>query len=916
MTIRDPIRDPRSTFWPRLTRRLLRYAAAPLAVAAAVYVRHALEEWLGTGLPPYITFYLGVMGVALLAGFGPGMLVTAIAAAHVGYSILPPSGQFAIASPIDRASLAIFIAAGLFLSVIAELFRRHREKATAYDREAAVRSSEEALRESEERLRIALEAADLGTWDLDLATGITVRSLRHDQIFGYRERQPQWTFETTRQHVLPEDLPIITAAHAQALATGSMALEARVLWPDGSLHWIHLRGRVFNDARGHPARLIGVVAEITARLEAEQKLRRSEALYRGIGESIDYGVWVCEPDGRNVYASESFLRMLGITQAQCSDFGWGDVLHPDDAAATLAAWQACVRSGTHWNREHRFRGADGNWHHVLARGVPIRDGEDHIIWWAGINLDITSLKQAQEEVRSNEQRLRLATEATGVGVWEWQLSTGRIRWDAQMFRLYGIPPTDDGFVSYSDWSAKVLAEDLPRQEEILQDVVHGRATGRRDFRIRHQGDGEIRYIEAVETVRANAQGEAEWVVGTNLDITSRKNREAALRAAMAAAERANNAKSRFLAAASHDLRQPLSALNIYAGLLKNTVAPKNRKLVANMQDCLVSLSALLNDLLDLSKLEAGVVTPCVSDFPIAVILTYLESIHVLEAQLKGLRLRCLSSPVIARSDPLLFKRLLNNLVANAIRYTQKGGVLIACRRRQGKTWVEVWDTGIGIPADKTSEIFEEFKQLGDGARSQGSGLGLAIVARTAALLGLEIRVRSRPGRGSVFAVELPLGESGSVSPVTTPPAVSATPLRIALVEDNRMVREALVVSLQRLGHEVVATATLAEILTALDARPPDIVVADYRLTGGDTGYHIITALRTRFGLELPAILITGDTEPMLLRSMSDLGIVVLHKPLDLAALQISLEDLTGKVTSEREDGVDQRSLRHSARHSV
>jgi PAS domain S-box-containing protein len=213
--------------------------------------------------------------------------------------------------------------------------------------------------------------------------------------------------------------------------------------------------------------------------------------------------------------------MLGITQAQCSDFGWGDVLHPDDAAATLAAWQACVRSGNkHWNREHRFRGADGDWHHVLARGVPIRDGEDHIIWWAGINLDITSLKQAQEEVRTNEQRLRLATEATGVGVWEWQLSTGRIRWDAQMFRLYGIPPTDDGFVSYSDWSAKVLPEDLPRQEEILQDVVHGRATGRRDFRIRHQGDGEIRYIEAVETVRANAQGEAEWVVGTNLDITS------------------------------------------------------------------------------------------------------------------------------------------------------------------------------------------------------------------------------------------------------------------------------------------------------------------------------------------------------------------------------------------------------------
>jgi CheY-like chemotaxis protein len=272
----------------------------------------------------------------------------------------------------------------------------------------------------------------------------------------------------------------------------------------------------------------------------------------------------------------------------------------------------------------------------------------------------------------------------------------------------------------------------------------------------------------------------------------------------------------------------------------------------------------------------------------------------LEAQIKGLRLRCLSSHLTARSDPLLFKRLLNNLIANAIRYTEKGGVLIACRRRQGKTWVEVWDTGIGIPADKTAEIFEEFKQLGDGARSQGSGLGLAIVARTAALLGLEIRVRSRPGRGSMFAVELPLGQSESILPAATPPAVHTTPLRIALVEDNRMVREALVVSLQRLGHQVVATASLAALLAALDARPPDIVLADYRLTDGDTGYHVIIALRARFGAELPAILITGDTEPKLLRSMSDRGIVVLHKPLDLAALQRSLEDLTSTVTSERE----------------
>lgn len=369
-------------------------------------------------------------------------------------------------------------------------------------------------------------------------------------------------------------------------------------------------------------------------------------------------------------------------------------------------------------------------------------------------------------------------------------------------------------------------------------------------------------------------------------------RTAELSVAMKDAKAANQAKSRFLAAASHDLRQPLSALKLYAGLLNNPQAPSYAKSVANTRDCINSLSDLLDDLLDLSKLEAGVVVPTVSDFRIADVFTQLETIHAPEAMSKGLRLRCIPSRIVGRTDIVLFRRALGNLLANAISYTESGGVVIGCRRRRGKLWVEVWDTGVGIEAENFKEIFEEFKQIRDAPRNSGSGLGLAIVAKTAALLGLEIDVRSHAGRGSVFAIELPLGQAESIAPASVPQNIELRALRIALVEDHPRVRDALVQGLQGLGYQVLAAATTEALLSALGQLPPDIVVSDYRLNAGENGFDVITAVRKQYGAQLPAILITGDTDPHLLRSMTDRGIVVLHKPLDLETLHAALQDLT------------------------
>jgi two-component system, sensor histidine kinase LadS len=364
-----------------------------------------------------------------------------------------------------------------------------------------------------------------------------------------------------------------------------------------------------------------------------------------------------------------------------------------------------------------------------------------------------------------------------------------------------------------------------------------------------------------------------------------------LELARKAAEDANNAKSRFLAAASHDLRQPLTALVLYAKVLESHVAPSGRKLLDSMKDSIDSLSELLTDLLDLSKLEAGVVRPNSGDFSLADLLASLVAANAPEAEIKGLDLRCRALDLVVNTDVVLFRRILTNLLDNALRYTRRGGVLVSCRRRPGRVRVEVWDTGVGIPEDKTSEIFEEFRQLDDEARTRGSGLGLAIAAKSAALLGLEITVRSCRGRGSVFGIEVPLGKQVPAEAPPQPASPARGPLRIALVEDNVMLREALVAMLESLGYDVVAAGAGQELLAALAGRAPDMVVSDYRLRDGQTGFDVIKAVREEMGSGVPAILITGDTDPALVRNMAERGIVVLHKPLDLAALETYIEDL-------------------------
>jgi PAS domain S-box-containing protein len=438
----------------------------------------------------------------------------------------------------------------------------------------------------------------------------------------------------------------------------------------------------------------------------------------------------------------------------------------------------------------------------------------------------------------------------------------------------------------------VIPPEGRREEaEIMARVRRGETVTHYETERRRKNGSIIAMSITMSPVRDSA-GTIVGVSSVGRDITRRKRNEAALTEAKAVAERANEAKSRFLAAASHDLRQPLQALSLYHAALATRVTEAEAPLMQQMELCLGSLNELLTDLLDLSKLDAGVTRARPVDFAVADVLGRAMANHAGAARAKGIDLRMVMSSLTARTDAVLFERIVGNLVSNAVRYTGRGGVVLGCRRRGARLWVEVWDSGIGIPADKTGEIFEEFHQLGNHERNRekGTGLGLAIVRKTANLLGLEIRVASRPGHGSMFAVELPPGQVQTVAerPVTLP---AGRVLRVALVEDDANVRHALTCALESCGHGVVAAAALPDLLAGLGDCAPDVMIADFRLGGQQTGIDAVTAVRRLFGATVQAVILTGDTDPRIVRDIHAKGFRVQHKPLSLESLKACLCDL-------------------------
>eukprot|EP01037_Dinobryon_pediforme_P004308 gene4308-4358_t len=408
-------------------------------------------------------------------------------------------------------------------------------------------------------------------------------------------------------------------------------------------------------------------------------------------------------------------------------------------------------------------------------------------------------------------------------------------------------------------------------------------------------------------------GVVEGVVITFTDITGRKHIAQVLEAARREADIANAAKSQFLAAASHDLRQPLQTLALLQGLLASrTAGTQAADLVSRLADTVSTMSGMLNTLLDINQIEAGIIKPEKVDFPIGDVLGNLAAAFAYQAQAKGLQLHIMPCSAMVHSDPHLLEQILCNLVSNALKYTVKGKVLVGCRRSAGTLRIEVLDTGIGIPEAELDLIFQEFRQLDNVARerARGLGLGLSIVRRLGALLGHAITVRSRQGRGSVFSVSVPICASTpvlQVAPKQLPPAgplpSPAGASTVMVVDDEPEVRALLALILSDTGLVPLVAADGPRAIELIDdGAVPDLLLTDYNLPNGMDGLAVAAKIRARLGAALPVIILTGDISTQALSAIAGEGCLQLNKPVNPTELRQQIHTLLARAKAPPAQG--------------
>ena len=367
-------------------------------------------------------------------------------------------------------------------------------------------------------------------------------------------------------------------------------------------------------------------------------------------------------------------------------------------------------------------------------------------------------------------------------------------------------------------------------------------------------------------------------------------------AAQEAAERADRDKSRFLAAASHDLRQPLHAMGLFLeSLQRSPLNDHQRTVLGHAHAASGAAAEMLTTLLDYSRLEAGVVKVRPDAFAVQPLLTALEQEFGAQADTAGLVYRTRETSAAAYADRSLVGLVMHNFISNALRYTRQGGVLIACRTRGKRLALEVWDTGPGIPRSEWDNIFKEFHQLGNPERDRrkGLGLGLAIVQRLAREMHTAVEVRSTPGQGSVFRLWLDRWQ-GALQDDTAPAPDGRilAGLKVLAIDDDEAVRMGMQSLLQSWGCVCTTAESSADALDCLEDMTPDLIITDFRLRHEETGKQVLQALRAYLGTPVPAIIMTGDTSPQRLRDAQSTSALLLHKPVSTGQLRDAMVQLT------------------------
>lgn len=628
----------------------------------------------------------------------------------------------------------------------------------------------EELRESNERLTLAMDAAKLGSFEWNIRSGVNRWTPELEAIYGLPPGGFVGTQSGWENLVHPDDAAEARRLVEFALSSGDpVEGEWRVVWPDGSVHWVMGRFQVVKDADGDPLRMVGVNLDITGRKQAEEELRQSRTDLDRAQQVGQIGSWRLDI-GRNILTwSDENYRIFGIPKETPLTYeAFLAAIHPEDREYVDARWHAAL-GGMPYDIEHRIV-VDGQVKWVRERAFLELDDEGGLLGGFGITHDITERKLTEQVLRDSDQRMRLATEATGVGIWEWHVPAGRIKWDAEMFRIYGIAPTEDGFVDYGVWRDSVLPEDLALQEEILQDTCRRLGSGSREFRIQRHDDGEIRHIRAVEAVRTNADGQIEWLVGTNLDITERRladekiqqlntRLEQRVRERTSQLEAANRELEAFSYSVSHDLRAPLRAVIGFVRLIQNayaeTLDAEGHRLLGVVAGEALRMGRLIDDLLAFSRMGRQQVAHTSVDMA-AIVCAEFENLTV--ASTEAAPCLILKPLPPAQGDPVMLRQVFANLLGNAVKFTRgkaSATIEVGGESHEGWTTYYVKDNGVGFDEKYGHKLFGVFQRLHSANDFEGNGVGLALVQRIVHRHGGQVRAEGTPNAGATFYFTLP-----------------------------------------------------------------------------------------------------------------------------------------------------------------